>query len=363
MRIICSGGGTGGHIFPAVAVAQELKRRYPDAEFLFIGAKGKMEMTKVPKAGFPIRGLWISGIQRSLTFKNLLFPLKFIVSISTAYGILKKFKPDVVAGFGGYASGAALWVATKLGLPTLIMEQNSYPGLTNRMLNGRADTACLAYDESADYFDKCKVVITGNPIRSGVSIPADRQASIDSLGLDTDRQTILIVGGSLGARSINRGVAGSYNVLVDRDDVQVIWQCGSGYYEDYRDSDVAQLAHVHISAFIDDMSQAYGAADLVICRAGALTIAEVMHLGKAVLMVPSPNVAEDHQTKNAKTVVDQDAGVMIKDSEVDQLISTALQLLNNEAQLENMRQNIKLLASPNATNDIADEVVALINRT
>jgi len=364
MRIIYSGGGSGGHIFPAVAVAQEMNKRYPDAEVLFIGAKGKMEMTKVPKAGFPIKGLWISGFHRSLTFRNLLFPIKLIVSVVSAYFLLKKFRPDVVAGFGGYASGAALWVADKIGLPTLIMEQNSYAGVTNRLLNsyagvtnrllnGKADTACVAYEESKRFFDKCKVVVTGNPIRKGLVASLDQGACITKLNLDSTKRTILIIGGSLGARSINKAIEDNVEMIKEERDIQLIWQCGA---------EVASLDHVHLSAFIEDMAVAYGAADLVICRAGALTIAELMHLGKASLLVPSPNVAEDHQTVNAMSLVDKDAAVMLDDKNVNELIKVAKDLLGDEGRMKKLGANIKTLAQPNAVGDIADEIELLIRK-
>lgn len=362
MRIIYSGGGTGGHIFPAVAVAQEMKRRYPEAEALFIGAKGKMEMTKVPKAGFPIKGLWISGFQRSLTLKNLLFPIKLLVSIVSAYFLLRKFRPDVVAGFGGYASGAALWVATKMGLPSLIMEQNSYAGITNRLLNGKADTACVAYEESRRFFEQCKVVVTGNPIRKGLVSGLNRHDCISQLGLDETKKTILIVGGSLGAKSINMAIDKNYEFVKGAGEIQLLWQCGAGYYDVYKEKAVADLGHVHISAFIEDMAVAYGAADLVICRAGALTLAELMHLGKASLLVPSPNVAEDHQTANAMSLVDRHAAVLLADKDVDELMKVAVKLLNDQPRLEELRKNIKLLAQPKAVSEIADEIELLIRK-
>ena len=362
MRIIYSGGGTGGHIFPAIAVAQEIKKRYPETESLFIGAKGKMEMTKVPKAGFPIKGLWISGFQRSLTFKNLLFPIKLLVSIVHACFLLRKFRPDVVAGFGGYASGAALWVATKMGLPTLIMEQNSYAGVTNRLLNGKADTACVAYEESKRFFDKCKVVVTGNPIRKGLVSGLDRSDCISQLGLNSAKKTVLIVGGSLGARSINQAIDKNYELIKDAEGIQLLWQCGAGYFETYKEKAVADLDHVHLSAFIEDMAVAYGAADLVICRAGALTLAELIHLGKASLLVPSPNVAEDHQTANAMSLVDRKAAVLLADKDVEDLLKVATGLLEDELRLEELKKNIKLLAQPKAVSEIADEIELLIRK-
>lgn len=363
MRIVCSGGGTGGHIFPAVAVAQEIKNRYPSAEILFIGAQGRMEMEKVPKAGFPIKGLWISGIQRRLTLDNLSWPIKLISSIIEARKILKEFKPDVVAGFGGYASGAALWVATKLNIPTLIQEQNSYAGITNKILSNKVDTVCVAYEEARQYFKGPKVILTGNPIRKMSSQSYSRNEALAELGLDPTKKTILIVGGSLGARSINVAMRDLVDELGALKDVQVLWQCGSLYYEEYKQSSTAALKHVHIMGFIENMDVAYAAADLVVCRAGALTIAEVQVLGKATLLIPSPNVAEDHQTKNAMALVSQGAAAMIEDKIVsNDLVIAMTELLRDSGRMKSLQENILRMAMPDATTRIVDEIVALLNR-
>jgi len=359
MRIIYSCGGTGGHIFPAVAVAQEIQKRHPDSEALFIGAKGRMEMTKVPKAGFDIRGLWISGIQRSLTLKNLLFPLKLIVSIVQAYRIIKSWKPEVVAGFGGYASGASLWVASKMGLPTLIMEQNSYPGLTNRLLDGSVDIACIAYPESKKWLSKSESIVTGNPIRSGLYESTIRHEAKQKLGFNPDKKLIVIVGGSQGARSLNRSLRASASQIGGREDVQYLWQCGALYFEEYKTCETAQLSHVQMKAFLDDMSLVYDAADIVICRAGALTIAELMYKGKAVILIPSPNVAEDHQTANAMSLVDRDAALLLKDAEVDQLAARAYELIEDEKMISSLEENIKALSIDDAASQIADELEKL----
>lgn len=360
MKVIVSGGGTGGHIFPAVAVAQEIKKRDPSVELLFVGAKGKMEMIKVPKAGFKIKGLWISGFHRSLTFRNLLFPFKLIVSFFQSFGILYKFKPDVVAGFGGYASGAALWMASKMGKPTLIMEQNSYPGMTNKLLNGKADVVCIAYEEAAKYFTKSRTVLTGNPIRSKLRSQLDQTACKETLGLDLNKKTILMIGGSLGARSINLAFEGSYDRLKQIDDIQFIWQCGGGYIDQYKDGRVSTLEHVHLTAFIEDMATAYTAADLVVCRAGALSIAEVMCLGKASILIPSPNVAEDHQSKNAAALVDKGAAVLLKDKHVDQLVEKAVDLLEDEKKLEIISKNASSMFLDNSAERIVDELYGLL---
>ena len=362
MRIICSAGGTGGHIFPAVAVAQEIIKKNPNAEILFIGAKGRMEMEKVPKAGFKIKGLWISGFQRSLTFRNLLFPIKLGVSIISAFRIISNFKPDVVAGFGGYASGAALWVASQMGIPTLIMEQNSYPGITNRLMNGRADVACIAYEESEKYFDKSKVVITGNPIRKALSQIIAKEDALIQLGFEQSKKTVVFIGGSLGAKSINEAIANSFDQISNADHIQILWQCGAGYYDTYKDCKSATLENVHISSFIEDMSVAYSAADLVVCRAGALTIAEIMHLGKASVLVPSPNVAEDHQTKNALSLVNRNASVLVKDKDVHLLLDVVVDLLNDHERIREISNNAKSLAKRGAVDSIVEELEFLIRK-
>jgi len=363
MRIVCSGGGTGGHIFPAVAVAREIKKRYPSSEVLFIGANGKMEMEKVPKAGFPIKGLWISGIQRRLTLQNLSWPFKVISSVLAARKILKEFKPDVVAGFGGYASGAALWAAAQMKIPTLIQEQNSYAGITNKILSKKVDTVCLAYEEASQFFPGAKVVITGNPIRALRANAISKEKAVAKLGLASDKKTVLIIGGSLGARSINRAMRSLHGELSVLSDIQIIWQCGSLYHEEYKDCDTAQLEHVHIKSFIEDMDVAYASADLVACRSGALTISEVQGLGKAAVLIPSPNVAEDHQTKNANALVKHDAAVMLEDKVVDQdFVKVIHSLLSDEERLEGLRKNALSMAKPKATEVIVDELEALINR-
>ena len=249
-----------------------------------------------------------------------------------------------------------------MGLPSLIMEQNSYAGVTNRLLNGKADTACVAYEESKRFFDKCKVVVTGNPIRKGLVSGLDKVDCINQLGLDTSKKTILIVGGSLGARSINKAIDNNYEFIKTANDIQLLWQCGAGYFDAYKEKDVAGLDHVHLSAFIEDMAVAYGAADLVICRAGALTLAELMHLGKASLLVPSPNVAEDHQTANAMSLVDKNAALLLADKDVDDLMKVAIELLNDQSKLEELKKNIKLLAQPKAVSEIADEIELLIRK-
>lgn len=362
MRILYSCGGSGGHIFPAVAVAEEIRKRYPTSEALFIGAKGRMEMTKVPKAGFDIKGLWISGLQRSLTFKNLLFPIKLVVSLFQAYRILRSWKPDVVAGFGGYASGAALWVASKMNYPTLIMEQNSYPGLTNRLLDGKVDIACIAYPESTKWLSRSKTILTGNPIRKSLDREVLREDAKRKLGFDSTAKLVLIVGGSQGAGSINRALSESTDLIRSNPEICYLWQCGAYYYDDYHLSETAQLEHVKIAAFLEDMSLAYDAADIVVCRAGALTIAELMHKGKASILVPSPNVAEDHQSVNAQSLVKQDAAILLKDADVGQLSMQANELLADQEAIVELENNISALSKKDAAGQIADQIEYLVKR-
>jgi UDP-N-acetylglucosamine--N-acetylmuramyl-(pentapeptide) pyrophosphoryl-undecaprenol N-acetylglucosamine transferase len=363
MRVICSGGGTGGHIFPAVAVAQELKKRNPSTEVLFIGAKGKMEMSKVPKAGFKIKGLWISGFQRRLTFMNISFPFKLICSIFRARSIIRDFNPDVVAGFGGFASGAALWTAGKMNIPTLIQEQNSYPGVTNKILGRSVNTVCTAYDASSKYFKGPKVVLTGNPVRAmnkGNMLNSDARIA---LGLEGNKKTIMIIGGSLGAKSMNEALRSGVDEIRKWEDVQVIWQCGGAYYGDYKDCETAKLADVLLVEFIEDMDVAYAATDLVICRAGALTISELMILGKPAILIPSPNVAEDHQTKNAKALVELSAAVMVKDSEMNERLFVEIRRILDDDDVKNkLISRIKKLARPNAPELIVDELEFLFNK-
>ncbi len=360
MRIVFSGGGTGGHIFPAVAVAQEVRRRYPDAEILFIGAKGKMEMTKVPKAGFEIKGLWISGLQRQLTLRNILFPIKLFWSLFSAYFILKRFRPNVAAGFGGYASGAALYMATLMKTPTLIQEQNSYPGITNKILANRVHRIAVAYDKARQYFPKRHTLLTGNPIRSQLLQRASKERGIAHFKLDIKKKTVLIIGGSLGARTLNRGLRDNHESLKHYSDTQYIWQCGQLYIDEYQSCESAQLPHVHIMSFIDDMMMAYAAADVVISRAGALSVSELCIQQKTTVLVPSPNVAEDHQTKNAMALVEQDAAIMIEDKNFsEQFLEVVKELVSNEERRKLLEQNISAMAYPKAVELIADELIKL----
>ena len=354
-RFIISGGGTGGHIFPAIAIADELKRRLPDAEILFVGAKDRMEMQKVPQAGYPIEGLWISGLQRKLSWQNLLFPLKFISSLLKSRSIIKRFKPDAVIGTGGFASGAVVKVAGQMGIPTFIQEQNSYAGITNKMLAKNAHKICVAYDAMEQFFPKEKIVKTGNPIRDGLlNIAEYRSEGLSYFHLDSQRKTLLVLGGSLGARRINQLIEQQLP-LFEQLGVQVLWQCGKLYYEEYKKYNSEQ---VRVLAFIDRMELAYAAADVIISRAGASSVSELCVVGKPVIFIPSPNVAEDHQTKNGRAIADKQAAILLRESELnEQFANTFSKLIADEAQQEALSAHIKALAQPNATKDIVNLIL------
>ena len=354
-RFIISGGGTGGHIFPAIAIADELKRRLPDAEILFVGAKDRMEMQKVPQAGYPIEGLWISGLQRKLSWQNLLFPLKFISSLLKSRSIIKRFKPDAVIGTGGFASGAVVKVAGQMGIPTFIQEQNSYAGITNKMLAKNAHKICVAYDAMEQFFPKEKIVKTGNPIRDGLlNIGEYRSEGLSYFHLDSQQKTLLVLGGSLGARRINQLIEQQLP-LFEQLGVQVLWQCGKLYYEEYKKYNSKQ---VRVLAFIDRMELAYAAADVIISRAGASSVSELCVVGKPVIFIPSPNVAEDHQTKNARAIADKQAAILLRESELnEQFANTFSKLIADEAQQEALSAHIKALAQPNATKDIVNLIL------
>lgn len=354
-RFIISGGGTGGHIFPAIAIADELKRRLPDAEILFVGAKDRMEMQKVPQAGYPIEGLWISGLQRKLSWQNLLFPLKFISSLLKSRSIIKRFKPDAVIGTGGFASGAVVKVAGQMGIPTFIQEQNSYAGITNKMLAKNAHKICVAYDAMEQFFPKEKIVKTGNPIRDGLlNIAQYRSEGLSYFHLDSQRKTLLVLGGSLGARRINQLIEQQLP-LFEQLGVQVLWQCGKLYYEEYKKYNSEQ---VRVLAFIDRMELAYAAADVIISRAGASSVSELCVVGKPVIFIPSPNVAEDHQTKNARAIADKQAAILLRENELnEQFANTFGKLIADETQQEALSAHIKALAQPNATKDIVNLIL------
>ena len=357
-KFIISGGGTGGHIYPAIAIANELKSRFPKAEFLFVGAQDKMEMQKVPQAGYAIKGLWIAGLQRKLTMQNLLFPVKLISSLWKSRSIIKSFKPDVVIGTVGFASGPLLQMANSLNIPTLIQEQNSYPGITNKLLSKKANKICVAYENLDRFFPNDKMILTGNPVRQDlISIDSKRAEAIKYFNLDPDKKTLLILGGSLGARRVNQLIEKELDFFASQN-VQIIWQCGKFYLDEYKKFD---SNNVQVLAFIDRMDLVYAAADFVISRAGASSVSELSIVGKPVLFIPSPNVAEDHQTKNAKSIVDKKGALMIKESELDENFSSVFSdLVANENLQKQLSENIKKLAKVNATNDIVDEIVKLI---
>lgn len=358
-KFILSGGGTGGHIYPAIAIANELKLRFPDAEFLFVGARDKMEMQKVPQAGYQIKGLWIAGLQRKLTFQNLMFPVKLISSLLKARSIIKQFKPDVAIGTGGFASGPLLQVAGLAGIPTLIQEQNSFPGITNKMLAKKAAKICVAYENLERFFPAPKIVLTGNPVRQDLIEMHDHKAqAIDYFKLDPDKKTLLVLGGSLGARRINQLIAKEI-ARISAQGVQIIWQCGKLYYDYFQH--YSEKQNVQVVAFIDRMDLAYAAADVVISRAGASSVSELCIVGKPVIFIPSPNVAEDHQTKNAQAVADRNAAILLKESELDsQFIDIFSNLVSDEELCDELSANIKKLAKINAAKAIVDEIVKLI---
>ncbi len=360
MRFIISGGGTGGHVFPAIAIADALRRKQPDAEFLFVGAQGKIEMEKVPKAGYPIEGLWISGFHRKMTLRNLMFPFKLIHSMWKARKIVKGFRPDAVVGTGGYASGPTLRMSGSI--PTVLQEQNNYAGVTNKLLAEKAERICVAYDKMERYFPKHKIVLTGNPVRQDLlNLEGKRDEGIRHYGLSPNKRTILIIGGSLGARTLNDSLRDAYDLLKEQEGIQVLWQCGKIYIDEFHNCETAGLEHVKISKFIDRMDLAYAMADIVISRAGAISISELCLVGKPVILVPSPNVAEDHQTKNAMALVEKDAAVMVRDSDAKKtLIQTAITTLNDKSLSLKLMENIKRLGRPNAADHIADVILELV---
>ena len=359
LKFILSGGGTGGHIYPAIAIANELKLRFPDAEFLFVGAKDKMEMQKVPQAGYKIKGLWIAGLQRKFTSQNLMFPFKLMYSLWVSRKIIKAFKPNVVIGTGGFASGPLLQMANMLKIPTLIQEQNSYPGITNKLLSKKANTICVAYDNLERFFPKGKIILTGNPVRQDLlEIDTKRNEALKHFNLDPNKKTLLVLGGSLGARRLNQLIEKEIYNLVSKD-IQIIWQCGKLYYQDYNHFSDEEL--IQVVAFIDRMDLVYAAADFIISRAGASSVSELCLVGKPVIFIPSPNVAEDHQTKNARAIVDKKGAIIIKESELDSNFEPIFSnLISNENLQKELSENIKKLAKPNATKDIVEEIVKLI---
>ena len=362
MRIIISGGGSGGHVYPAIAIANALRSK-GIKDILFVGAKGKIEMEKVPAAGYPIKGLWISGLHRRKKWRNILFPFKLITSLVKAKTIIDSFKPDVVVGVGGFASGPVLKVAQMKSIPTLIQEQNSYPGITNKLLAKQARKICVAYPGMSRFFAEDKIVFTGNPVRKDlINVDELKDEAYSYFGLDQNKKTILIFGGSLGAQSINEAIDHNSKLIEDLEDVQLLWQVGKHYYDTYKNSHLSQCDHVSIKPFIDRMDYAYALADTIICRAGALTISELSLVGRPAVFVPSPNVAEDHQTKNAASLVDNNAAIMVHDSKLkEELVEKALKLLRDISTQKSLSENIRQMAMPEASDKIADEIIKLID--
>lgn len=357
-RFILSGGGTGGHIYPAIAIANELKRRFPEAEFLFVGAKDRMEMEKVPQAGYRIEGLWITGIQRKLTLKNLVFPFKLISSLMKANNIVKRFRPHVVIGTGGFASGPLLRVASGKGIPCVLQEQNSYAGITNKLLKDRVRKICVAYDGMDRFFPTDKIVKTGNPVRADlVTLSSTRKDALAFFHLSASKKTVLVLGGSLGARRINE-LIGEKLDFFQAMDIQLLWQCGKGYIDAFK-SNTSESVKVH--AFLNDMDKAYAAADMIISRAGAGSVSELCIVGKPTFFIPSPNVAEDHQTKNAQALEHEKAAVLIREQDLESDFERRFREVFGSEELQTqLAKNMKALALPNATNAICDEVVKLL---
>ena len=364
-KVIISGGGTGGHIFPAIAIADCLKKRFPQAEILFIGAKNRMEMDRVPKAGYPIEGLWISGFKRELSLDNLSFPFKLISSMINARKILKRFKPDVVIGVGGFASGPTMKTAASMGIPIVIQEQNSYPGITNKIVAKKAAKICVAYDNMEKWFPKDKIVLTGNPLRNNIVPMNDRKdEGVAFFGLNPEKKTILLVGGSQGALGINKGISAQLASFKEND-YQLIWQTGTHYF-DKASKEVQENGlqdRIKCTVFIDRMDLAYAAADVVISRAGAMSISELSLLNKAVVFVPLPTAAEDHQTKNAMSLVNANAAIIVKNSETEkELLPVVFDLLKNVDKQDEMKDNIAKFARPNAAEDIVDQIEMILNK-
>lgn len=359
INIIISGGGTGGHIYPAIAIANEIKNRYPTANILFVGASDKMEMQKVPEAGYQIKGLWISGIQRKISLKNLLFPIKLVSSLFKANTIIRQFKPNIAIGTGGFASGPTLMVAGIKNIPTLVQEQNSYPGITNKLLSKKANKICVAYDNLTRFFPKDKIIKTGNPVRQDLlNIQTKVSKAKIFFKLAATKKTILILGGSLGAKKINELVASNLDFFEEQN-IQLIWQCGKLYIDDY--TKYNSLENVQVYSFLNKMDLAYAATDFIISRAGASSVSELCIVGKPAIFIPSPNVSEDHQTKNAKSIVDKKGAILIRENEFATFQTIMKDLLENKEKQYALSRNIKALALPNATSDIVNEIEKLIN--
>lgn len=362
LRIIVSGGGTGGHIFPAVSIANAVKARHPEAEILFVGAEGRMEMKRVPAAGYPIKALPICGFDRKHLWKNIAVLFKIMKSRRMAKRIIRDFKPMAAVGVGGYASGPTLNMAAAMGIPTLIQEQNSYAGVTNKLLAKHADKICVAYEGMERFFPKEKIILTGNPVRQGLlAYTKSREEAMARFGMDAGKKTVLLIGGSLGARTLNESVLGNLQ-LIAGSGIQMIWQTGAYYFERIQErlQQSGKPENLFVTDFIADMEDAYAVADLVISRAGASSISELCLLGKPVILVPSPNVAEDHQTKNALALVNKQAALYVKDADaVSELVDMAVRVVQDEEKLASLSKNIKTMAFSDSADRIAEEVCKL----
>lgn len=358
LNFIISGGGTGGHIYPAISISNELKLRYPNSKILFVGANNRMEMQIVPKHGFKIIGLWVSGFSRSFSIKNLIFPLKLLISLIRSVFIIKSNKPDLVIGTGGFASGPILYIASLFGIPTVIQEQNSYPGITNKILGKRVNKICVAYDNLDRFFDKNKIVFTGNPVRSDIKKIDIKTTSAFNFKLEENKKTLLIIGGSNGSREINKAILNNLE-LFNSLDIQVLWQCGKIYFEQYKHLNTNKS--VSVFAFIDEMNLAYDVADIIISRAGASSISELCIVGKPVIFIPSPNVAEDHQSKNALSLVNKKAAIMIEEKNIKKDFKNSFtELINNKELQIDLSRNVLKQAKLNATKDIVNEIEKLL---
>ncbi|MEI6122238.1 MAG: undecaprenyldiphospho-muramoylpentapeptide beta-N-acetylglucosaminyltransferase [Bacteroidota bacterium] len=362
IKIIISGGGTGGHVFPAIAIANAIIKKCPYAELLFVGANGRLEMEKVPEAGYKIVGLNISGFQRKLTLKNIFVLFKLMSSLQKAKKIIKQFKPDVVVGVGGYASGPILRIASRKKIPTIIQEQNSYPGITNKILSKKVDKICVAYNGMDKFFPKDKIYLTGNPVRQDITtLQGKRERGLELFELDKNKKTVLVVGGSLGARTINESIYNDIEKFV-QSDIQLIWQTGKLFFETAQQAcEKYKDFGIRPTAFISKMDYAYAVADIIVSRAGAIAISEICLVQKPVILVPSPNVSEDHQTKNALALANYQAAILVKDIEAREiLVNKTIELLNNEELCNKLSDNIVQFAHNNAADIIADIVLGMV---
>ena len=353
-KFLISGGGTGGHIYPAISIADELSKSFISSEILFVGSKHRMEMKKVPERGYDIIGLWISGIKRKIHFSNLLIPFKILHSLIKSYLIIKRFNPDFVIGTGGFASGPILYIASKLRLPTLIQEQNSYAGLTNKILSNSVETICVAYDNMNKYFPVNKILFTGNPVRNEIfESKVSKKESDDFFKINRSSKVLLVLGGSLGAKNINEFISKNLDFF-DNNKIEIIWQCGNMYYDSYKKFNSKKIK---VFPFIKDMNKAYCSADYIISRSGASVISELCIVGKPVVFIPSPNLAEDHQTKNALNIVNKNAAVMVKEKHLnDKFFRVFKKLINDESYSNELSKAIKLLAKPKATIKIIQQI-------